>query len=56
MKKDEMMILLVFPNLLSFMYSNWIKKEDKSYDEYCSEIDETIDEICGNQRKDKIPA
>ena len=37
MKKDEMMILLVFPNLLSFMYSNWIKKEDKSYDEYCSE-------------------
>ena len=56
MKKDEMMILLVFPNLLSFMYSNWIKKEDKSYDEYCSEIDETIDEICGNQRKDKLPA
>lgn len=56
MKKDEMMVLLVFPNLLSFMYSNWIKKEDKSYEEYCLGIDETIREICGCQRKEKMLA
>ena len=39
MKKDEMMILLVFPNLLSFMYSNWIKK-DSHQAVFCKHINQ----------------
>lgn len=52
MEEEVLMILLVFPNLLSYIYSVWVKTEDNSYEELGESIGETIRELCRDNGKE----
>lgn len=52
MKAETLMLLLIFPNLLSYIYSVWIKTEDSSYEELGLSIDDTIRTICRDNGKE----
>lgn len=56
METETLMILLVYPNLLAYIYSVWIKTEDSSYEELGLSIDDTIRTLCRDNRKEKCVA
>lgn len=47
MEKGKMKKLLVFPNLLAFLYDRWLKAEDSHTEELEAVLQETITEIRG---------
>lgn len=56
MEEEVLMILLVYPNLLSHIYSMWLETEDGSYEELGESIGETIREICRDNGKENHAA
>lgn len=56
MEEEVLMILLVFPNLLSYIYAMWLETEDGSYEELGESIGETIRELCRENGKENNAA
>lgn len=53
MEEEALKLLLVFPNLLAFLYSRWLKTEDSTYEELNIFIWQNIAEISPeNERKE----
>lgn len=51
MEKERLKLMLAFPNLLAFLYSRWIKKEDSFGEELKDCLEEVTKEISNAYRK-----
>lgn len=56
MEAEVLMLLLVFPNLLSYIYFVWLKTEDSIYEELGDSIGDTIENLCRDNGKEKKAA
>lgn len=56
MEEEVLMWLLVFPNLLAFFYSRWMKTEDSYGEELFESISSSIVEISGLSVKEEDAA
>ncbi|WP_270457827.1 DUF3848 domain-containing protein [Faecalimonas umbilicata] len=53
MELDVLKILLVFPNLLAFLYDRWLKKEDSHIEELQCSVVKNVEEIQESYQKVK---
>ena len=53
MELEVLKILLVFPNLLAFLYDRWIKEEDSHIEELQSSIEKNVGELQEKYQKVK---
>ncbi|WP_461815874.1 DUF3848 domain-containing protein [Faecalimonas sp.] len=62
MEIEVLKILLVFPNLLAFLYGRWIKETDSYMEELQHSLDRTVEELqekyqkVNKEEKEKIVA
>ena len=53
MELEVLKTLLVFPNLLAFLYDRWIKEEDSHIEELQSSIEKNVEELQEKYQKVK---
>ena len=53
MKLEVLKTLLVFPNLLAFLYDRWIKEEDSHMEELQCSIEKNVEELLEKYHKVK---
>lgn len=53
MEPEALKILLVFPNLLAFLYDRWIKEEDSHMEELQCSIEKNVEELQEKYQKVK---
>lgn len=53
MELEVLKILLVFPNLLAFLYDRWIKEEDSHMEELQCSIEKNVEELQEKYQKVK---
>lgn len=53
MEQEALKTLLVFPNLLAFLYDRWIKEEDSHIEELQSSIEKNVGELQEKYQKVK---
>ena len=56
MEEEALAWILVFPNLLAFLYSRWLKTEDSHYEELNACIWKSIEEINPQDERKEIRA
>lgn len=53
MEPEELKTLLVFPNLLAFLYDRWLKEEDSHMEELQCSIEKNVEELQEKYQKVK---
>jgi len=53
MELEVLKTLLVFPNLLAFLYDRWLKEEDSHMEELQSSLEKNVDELQEKYQKVK---
>lgn len=53
MEPEELKTLLVFPNLLAFLYDRWLKEEDSHMEELQCSLEKNVEELQEKYQKVK---